>query len=482
RTAFRILHSSGGESKETTATSCLEAYAELGVSDHSPEVEEAQEMLNEAQRRGGVITPKLGGPLAAAGRPSTASVTASSAIPVLGRQAGGLAARRRPRRGGGGPGRGGHCCADEWVERHRALAAGGDGGGADDGDWKGTPTTFRQALEALPGDCHRRRLVGALEALASTPDAPALSVRQAAGLVRGSALLSSEGSDRDDDGGGATTGELQARAVSHLVRSVPRLASWGPCGIFLAVQLPLLRTLPWDAFVGGGIRFPSGADESEFRDLLDADFEGPDEGPRAARPGEKRQRTEAGEDGRAARAPSALSHVLEAAHLARKGAVRAQHGAVICDGGRVIGRGWNHDFVLDRAASNKNKIVLHSEVHAVADAIERHGEDACFDELFPRSTIVIAELESDYAYETCHPCPKCDPLLRAVGIGSVLHTTPRGGLERVHMGPSNLDLLSRDNVAIPLMAALNEKNVVCERLQRAAPTIRVPGRGRCEKC
>ena len=55
-------------------------YAKLGVSDHSPEVKEAQELLEEAQRRSGVITPKLVGPLAAAGTPSTASVTASGAL------------------------------------------------------------------------------------------------------------------------------------------------------------------------------------------------------------------------------------------------------------------------------------------------------------------------------------------------------------------------------------------------------------------
>ena len=86
-----------------------------------------------------------------------------------------------------------------------------------------------------------------------------------------------------------------------------------------------------------------------------------------------------------------LSRLLEAARLARRGAVRARHGAVIYvpssgrqneaeDGGGgdgspsfsstsvVIGRGWNHDYILDSSESGgrrrKNKIVLHSEAHA----------------------------------------------------------------------------------------------------------------------
>ncbi|KAL3794348.1 hypothetical protein ACHAW5_009908 [Stephanodiscus triporus] len=97
-----------------------------------------------------------------------------------------------------------------------------------------------------------------------------------------------------------------------------------------------------------------------------------------------------------------LSRLLEAARLARRGAVRARHGAVIYvpssggqneaeDGGGgdgspsfsstsvVIGRGWNHDYILDSSESGgrrrKNKIVLHSEAHAVVDAICNHGED-----------------------------------------------------------------------------------------------------------
>ncbi|KAL7552823.1 hypothetical protein ACHAWF_016073, partial [Thalassiosira exigua] len=81
-----------GERAEATnaLTLCLEAYRERGISDHSREVEEARELLDEARRGGGVVKPKLAGEglglvgyarAAAAGTPSTASMTmtASSA-------------------------------------------------------------------------------------------------------------------------------------------------------------------------------------------------------------------------------------------------------------------------------------------------------------------------------------------------------------------------------------------------------------------
>mmetsp|Transcript_29021 Transcript_29021/g.54970 ORF Transcript_29021/g.54970 Transcript_29021/m.54970 type:complete len:185 (+) Transcript_29021:1-555(+) len=174
-----------------------------------------------------------------------------------------------------------------------------------------------------------------------------------------------------------------------------------------------------------------------------------------------------------------MIHLLEAAHLARNGAVRAQHGAVIyipaeennnegdATEAKVIGRGWNHDFILDRSKTNKNKIVLHSEVHAVVDAIRHHGEDKCFDELFPRATIMIVELESDYGYDTCHPCPKCNPLLRAVGITNVMHTTPRGTIEELDLSPANANLLRNICVSTPFSAACQEQKIRCKRLERA---------------
>jgi hypothetical protein len=109
--------------------------------------------------------------------------------------------------------------------------------------------------------------------------------------------------------------------------------------------------------------------------------------------------------------------------------------------------------------------VLHSEVHAVADAICNYGEDECFERLFPRATIMIVELASDYAYDACHPRPKCDPLLRAVGISTVL-PTPHGRTVELDLRPANAALLSNENVSIPLNAACRERNITYRRLQQ----------------
>jgi hypothetical protein len=438
--------------------------------------------------------------------------------------------------------------AGEWAGRFRSLLladGAADGGGSrrrrpdgppppdDDGTAVASPPAiadFGEALRTLPaGECYRNRLRNALDSAAATnardgdddvDDAGSssrLSVRRAAGLVRCAALLlDSESAGAGCSGGGIGGGDdrgLVARAMSRLVRSVPARggrAGGGPPllrGILLAVQAPLLRKMDWGSLLserGGGtidLASSSDAEVAEFRCLLDLDFDATARrDDRARRAGEKRKRIdpEGGGDG-AEDATTDIggcttSRLLEAAHLARKGAVRACHGAVIyvpeeeeeeedSGGGgggttttiktKVIGRGWNHDYFLDPSTSGrKNKIVLHSEVHAVADAICNYGEDECFERLFPRATIMIVELASDYAYDTCHPCPKCDPLLRAVGIPTVLHTTPHGRIEKLDLRPANAALLSNENVSIPLDAACRERNIACRRLrQKCEPVI-----------
>ncbi|KAL7430069.1 hypothetical protein ACHAXH_003569 [Discostella pseudostelligera] len=416
----------------------------------------------------------------------------------------------------------GYAFTNDWVARfNEFLVIDSDGGsknengsrghGADDDDvddaaTKMIPTNFGEAIRVLSiRDCHRKRLRNALDALSSSIATPSstksnLSMHQVAGLIRGSSFLSNnEVGDADDSADSSSSDEddiaLQTRVISHLVQSISTLASSpsssaDPCDIFLAVQLPLLQKLHRDAFINGGFTFTPDNARAEFHHLLHLKF---DKESRSS--GEKRRRMSEVEDCDAKKndvlpysASTAVHRLfLEAAHLARNGAVRAQHGAIIymptsseqrCDGDgevQIIGRGWNHDYLLDPSTSNKNKIVLHSEVHAVADAISRYGEDECFESLFPRATIVIVELHSDYAYETCHPCPKCDPMLRAVGIGHVLHSTPHGKLavlDYTHQllnSNNSASLLSNENVYIPLSAACRELEICCKRL----PTSRV---------
>ena len=188
---------------------------------------------------------------------------------------------------------------------------------------------------------------------------------------------------------------------------------------------------------------------AEFHRLLDLDFDA------TARDdsGEKRKRDDPrGGERRGGRNDGHIAPPRGRASRAQ-GPVRTRHGAVIYvpSGGGGGGR--------RRWAGRKNKIVLHSEVHAVADAIFNYGEDECFERVFPRATIMIVELLSDYAYDTCHPCPKCDPLLRAVGIPTVLHTTPHGRIVELDLRPANAALLSNENVSIPLNAACRERNI-----------------------
>ena len=352
-------------------------------------------------------------------------------------------------------GENGYQSQDDWVRRFHSLLL-------ESHSNERIPTLstdFGEALRSLPvAECYRMRLTHALEVADQTK--VCLTVKQAAGLIRCSALL------LDVTGGyGVGDVKLRARAMHKLFRSMPNMTN--PYDIFLAVQSPHLQKLGWSALSNGGLRFSS-------LDSLDTKAESSGD---AAYASKKRKRDYDIVDDNAGTTlisrRSTLYYLLEAAALARRGAVRAQHGAVIYisspdeDGGtRTIGRGWNHDYILDPSTSKKNKIVLHSEVHAVADAIYNYGEDECFDNLFPSATIMIVELDSDYAYDTCHPCPKCDPMLRAVGIPTVLHTTPYGKIKELDIRPVNTALLANECVSIPLSAACHEKMIVCKRLQQ----------------
>ncbi|KAL7501545.1 hypothetical protein ACHAWT_009814 [Skeletonema menzelii] len=350
----------------------------------------------------------------------------------------------------------GYTSSADWVEQFRVLSRNDTGSGSKD-------VKFAEALNMLNAkECYMKRLNNVLDLHSSLPDNNNnLTVRQAAGLIRGSVLLSKEDNDNDD-----AVKNIQISVIKLLVRTMPRLGTTNPNDIFLAVQLPLLQSLDRTAFTNGGIAFPSKKVMEEFDYLLDLDFDCDTDS--IAQVGEKRKRNS---DDRTAQ-HSKYTLLLEAAHLARKGAVRAQHGAVIfCpapDGAmQVLGRGWNHDYLMDRAKTNKNKVVLHSECHAIADAIKNHGEDDCFNVLFPKATIFIAELESDFAYETCHPCPKCDPLLRAVGIISVFYTTPDGCLTQMELSTPTCELLGNENCSLPLKAACDEQGITCKRLDAA---------------
>ena len=351
----------------------------------------------------------------------------------------------------------GYSCSDEWVEQFNVLLSRNVGRCSN----ATSDVKFSEALQELNGkECYLKRLNNVLGDHPSS--LPILSVRQAAGLIRGSVLLSKEDINNNDDK------EVECIQISVIKLLVKTLGTTNPFDMFLAIQLPLLQSLDRAAFTSG-ICFSSEEVKQEFEYLLDLDFDCD-----AVQVGEKRKRTSCSDDIVILHHRSKYIPLLEAANLARKGAVRAQHGAVILcpsaddDGAiQVIGRGWNHDYLMDRAKTNKNKVVLHSECHAIADAIKNHGEDECFDVLFPKATIFIVELESDFAFEQCHPCPKCDPLLRSVGIMKVLHTTPTGTITEMELGTPSRELLANENCSLPLKAACDEQGITCKRLDTA---------------
>lgn len=406
----------------------------------------------------------------------------------------------------------GYVSSEDWVRQyddaHSAYQsiAGRDGDQERglDGDCAGR-SLGKIANDDMPSDGHALRLRAALDAvdatavaLAAQPhpklssisnnfdDNSAMTVRQAVGLLRGAALVGN--------------GELQSRALDCLVRIVPRLASH-PFEILAAVQTPILRLLDWNCLGElSAFTFKLESQRRSFQNIinygkLEEDSDEKNEGitrtsnsngnHKRRRPWKDTDESEQsiinGND-TSQEDKIMLMRMVEAAHLARRGDQRgAKHGAVLCIPAedsicmeglaiqspnglqRVIGRGWNHNVLLD-SSKGKNKIVLHSEVHAVADAIRRFGEEVCFERLFPRATVLIVELFDDCAYEKCHPCPKCNTFLRAVGITRAVHSTSAGKMDETYMKP-NPELLAKDVARVPFCAACNEMQIECKRLE-----------------
>ena len=154
---------------------------------------------------------------------------------------------------------------------------------------------------------------------------------------------------------------------------------------------------------------------------------------------------------------------LAAARLAAQGDTRgSKHGCVLVeDGGALLGAGFNHAV----PCGGTKGYVVHAEAHAVADAIRRRGECAAF-AAFPRATAWVVELIGTVGYDDAHPCPKCEGMLRAVGVRDVYHTSGVGRLVRRALGPPLTHLLAERSVCAPLAVILREEfgGVPCERL------------------
>ena len=137
-------------------------------------------------------------------------------------------------------------------------------------------------------------------------------------------------------------------------------------------QQPILQKLSWDVFVKSGIKFASLESETKFKSLFSLQFEETEDGCNAQHvhyAGTKRKRDEPVNMTSTEKhdlSSITVQYFLEAAHLARKGNVRAEHGAIIytliADGiTKIIGKGWNRDVLLHKTSKqNQNKLNLHS--------------------------------------------------------------------------------------------------------------------------
>jgi deoxycytidylate deaminase len=131
----------------------------------------------------------------------------------------------------------------------------------------------------------------------------------------------------------------------------------------------------------------------------------------------------------------------------------------------IVGKGWNHNVVPNGTGGKKR--MVHAEVHAVADTIRRFEEDLAFNHIFPFATAVIVELKGDTSYDDAPPCPKCELLLRAVGVHKTCHSTDKGYVKDLDLPPCSDRLLFFRNpiVRIPFQTVCDELCIQCSKLE-----------------
>lgn len=135
----------------------------------------------------------------------------------------------------------------------------------------------------------------------------------------------------------------------------------------------------------------------------------------------------------------------------------------------IVGRGWNHNaFESNQGRGFGRKRMIHAEVHAVADTCRIFGETLAFEEIFPHANILIVELDRNgITYDDAPPCPKCEQMLRGVGLVQACHSTNAGILQDLQLPPSHPKFLTKDVVKIPLRVACDEMGIDCIQLRQA---------------
>jgi deoxycytidylate deaminase len=113
------------------------------------------------------------------------------------------------------------------------------------------------------------------------------------------------------------------------------------------------------------------------------------------------------------------AYISVARYFAKKSQSRNTHGAVVVKGGRVLGTGFNKDRNHPRVVSPehiKTDCSFHAEELAIRDA----GEN------LKGAVIYVARVNRHGNDRDSQPCPKCQTLIKSVGIKKIIYTSEKG--------------------------------------------------------
>ena len=116
----------------------------------------------------------------------------------------------------------------------------------------------------------------------------------------------------------------------------------------------------------------------------------------------------------------------------------------------------------------------------MTSAIRALGEERAF-ALFGRATCWVVELVGDVGHDEAQPCPNCEAMLRAVGVGRVRHTTASGHVHARALGPPLRHLLA-DDICAPFRMCLDSYRVPTLRHVEEAMASRSPPGVECRPC
>eukprot|EP00957_Ditylum_brightwellii_P207049 15351242-Ditylum_brightwellii.AAC.1 len=311
-----------------------------------------------------------------------------------------------------------------------------------------TSELLRTTMEKLPPNSHRKRMWTALQIITQQKVSP-LTIQQGAAFVKASL----EEENRD----------YQSQILTLFTGTLPK-----NCNVVMAalasLQLPILRQM----------------DHAVMEDILQCsqlDY-------RIANLfhhhicEKKEQFSSLGDDCSTENSKVLkIIRFVQAANLARRGnQIGSKHGALLCVSRQVIDKHEElsklvkrHSYNTDYYSSNDDDKAPPTKYDIVIGQGWNHN---VLVNPKAKGVVIIVELVGDVTYDNAPPCPKCDTLLRAVGVGSACHSTKRGiVVEDLQLGNSNVEFLNRETVRIPFRAACNELGVECLRLKEAEERI-----------